>query len=92
MNPFFMQRGMFKIFDYNPGMLRQFRHWLREEPGRTYRVMVAADEAAGDEVIGYSEVVRQKWYEPGKFEQKYYGHHGGLTPQEMEIPLLALEL
>lgn len=32
------------------------------------------------------------WYERGKFEQKYYGHHGGLTPQEMEIPLLALEL
>ena len=32
------------------------------------------------------------WYEAGKFEQKYYGHHGGLTPQEMEIPLLALEL
>jgi hypothetical protein len=32
------------------------------------------------------------WYEKGKFEQKYYGHHGGLTPQEMEIPLLAIEL
>ena len=32
------------------------------------------------------------WYEKGKFEQKYLGHHGGLTPQEMEIPLLALEL
>ena len=32
------------------------------------------------------------WYEQGKFEQKFYGHHGGLTPQEMEIPLLGLEL
>jgi hypothetical protein len=32
------------------------------------------------------------WYEKGKYEQKYYGHHGGLTPQEMEIPLLALEI
>lgn len=32
------------------------------------------------------------WYEKGKFEQNYYGHHGGLTPQEMEIPLLGLEL
>jgi predicted AlkP superfamily pyrophosphatase or phosphodiesterase len=29
------------------------------------------------------------WYEKDRFEQKYYGHHGGLTPQEMEIPLLA---
>ncbi len=32
------------------------------------------------------------WYEKGKFEQFFYGHHGGLTPQEMEIPLLAVEL
>jgi len=32
------------------------------------------------------------WYEKGRFEQNYYGHHGGLTAQEMEIPLLALEL
>jgi len=28
------------------------------------------------------------WYEKDRFEQKFYGHHGGLTPQEMEIPLL----
>jgi len=27
------------------------------------------------------------WYVKDKFEQIYYGHHGGLTPQEMEIPL-----
>lgn len=27
------------------------------------------------------------WYVKDKFEQRYYGHHGGLTPQEMEIPL-----
>ncbi len=31
------------------------------------------------------------WYEKNKFEQKFHGHHGGLTPQEMEIPLLGLE-
>ena len=30
------------------------------------------------------------WYEQGRFEQNYLGHHGGLTPQEMEIPLLVL--
>jgi len=29
------------------------------------------------------------WYVKDKFEQRYYGHHGGLTPQEMEIPLFA---
>lgn len=27
------------------------------------------------------------WYEEGRFEQKFYGHHGGLTPAEMEIPV-----
>jgi predicted AlkP superfamily pyrophosphatase or phosphodiesterase len=32
------------------------------------------------------------WYEKGKFEQKFYGHHGGLTCQEMEIPLITLEI
>ena len=32
------------------------------------------------------------WYEPGRFEQNFYGHHGGLTPQEMETPLLAWEI
>lgn len=30
------------------------------------------------------------WYEKKKFEQKFRGHHGGLTPQEMEIALMAL--
>jgi predicted AlkP superfamily pyrophosphatase or phosphodiesterase len=28
------------------------------------------------------------WYEKGKFEQTYYGSHGGLTPAEMETVLL----
>jgi hypothetical protein len=31
-------------------------------------------------------------YEPGHYEMPYFGHHGGLTPQEMEIPLGLLEL
>ncbi|WP_025745595.1 alkaline phosphatase family protein [Kallotenue papyrolyticum] len=28
------------------------------------------------------------WYEQDRFEQGFYGHHGGLTAAEMEIPLL----
>ncbi|NJC98323.1 MAG: phosphodiesterase [Anaerolineales bacterium] len=32
------------------------------------------------------------WYEKDKFEQGFYGHHGGLTPQEMETVLYSLEI
>jgi type I phosphodiesterase/nucleotide pyrophosphatase len=32
------------------------------------------------------------WYEEGKFAMHFLGHHGGLTPEEMEIPLLLLAL
>lgn len=28
------------------------------------------------------------WYEKKHFQQNYYGAHGGLTPEEMEIPFL----
>lgn len=30
------------------------------------------------------------WYEKDRYEMEFYGHHGGLTPNELEIPLLAL--
>ena len=30
------------------------------------------------------------WWEPGRFEQRFLGQHGGLTPDEMEIPLVGV--
>jgi hypothetical protein len=35
----------------------------------------------------YGEAVY--WHEPGRFVQKLHGQHGGLSPEEMEIPLVA---
>jgi arylsulfatase A-like enzyme len=29
------------------------------------------------------------WWEEGRFEQHFHGQHGGLSPNEMEIPLVA---
>ena len=31
------------------------------------------------------------WYEKDKFDMTFYGHHGGLTPQEMETVLYSIE-
>jgi Type I phosphodiesterase / nucleotide pyrophosphatase len=32
------------------------------------------------------------WREPGRFDMQFRGHHGGLSPEEMLIPLAALPL
>lgn len=32
------------------------------------------------------------WFEKDKYVQRYYGHHGGLTPQEMETILYSYEI
>ena len=47
---------------------------------------------AGDLVILPYRRESVWWYEKDKFEQKFRGHHGGLTKQEMEIPLLMWEM
>jgi hypothetical protein len=47
---------------------------------------------AGDLVILPYRNQSVWWYEKKKYEHKYRGHHGGLTTQEMEIPLLTWEM
>jgi hypothetical protein len=47
---------------------------------------------AGDLVILPYEGESVWWFERDKFEQKFRGHHGGLTKQEMEIPLITWEM
>ena len=55
-------------------------------------VSPAFRQHAGDLVILPYRGESVWWYEKGRFEQPYYGHHGGLTPQEMEIPLVLWEM
>ncbi len=47
---------------------------------------------AGDLVILPYQFESVWWYEKDKFEQRYYGHHGGLTRDEMEIPLIRCDI
>lgn len=49
-------------------------------------------ERVGDLVILSYRHESVWWYEKDKFEQKFYGHHGGLTPQEMETILYSHEV
>jgi predicted AlkP superfamily pyrophosphatase or phosphodiesterase len=49
-------------------------------------------ERAGNLVILPYRYESVWWYEKGKFEQRFYGHHGGLTPQEMETVLYSYEV
>ncbi|RPJ41081.1 MAG: GNAT family N-acetyltransferase [Chloroflexi bacterium] len=57
--------ALINIDESEPYTLSQYQHWLREEPGRMYRTRVAVDDQ--DEVIGYSEVVHETWYAPGRY-------------------------
>jgi hypothetical protein len=47
---------------------------------------------AGDLVILPYRGESVWWFEQDKFEQKFRGHHGGLTKQELEIPLITWEI
>lgn len=45
-------------------------------------------ERAGDLMILPHGNESVWWYEKGRFEQRFLGHHGGLTPEEVQIPFL----
>ncbi len=49
-------------------------------------------ERAGDLVILPYLGKSVWWFEKDKYEQKFRGHHGGLTKPEMEIPLIMWEM
>jgi len=49
-------------------------------------------ERAGNLVILPYRYESVWWYEKNKFEMKFYGHHGGLTPQEIETILYSCEI
>jgi predicted AlkP superfamily pyrophosphatase or phosphodiesterase len=49
-------------------------------------------ERAGNLVILPYRYESVWWYVKDKFEMKFYGHHGGLTPQEMETVLYSYEV
>ncbi len=57
-----------------------------QEPAPVFR------ERVGNVVILPYKNETVWWYEEGKFDMHFQGHHGGLTPEEMEIPLLLLPL
>src|SRR5262249_42164387 len=47
-------------------------------------------ERVGNLVILSHDGQSVYWYQKGRYGQDFYGHHGGLAPGEMDIPLLAL--
>lgn len=49
-------------------------------------------ERAGNLVILPYRYESVWWYVKDKFEMRFYGHHGGLTPQEMETVLYSYEV
>jgi hypothetical protein len=49
-------------------------------------------ERIGDVVVLPTPGETVWWREPGRFDMHFHGHHGGLSPDEMLIPLAALPL
>ena len=87
-----------------PGELGRVRDGLAERLDGRATVLTTDDLIARGAFDKPSERLRERvgdlvvlprvgeavyWYEPGRFDQHLRGQHGGLSPQEMEIPLVA---
>jgi predicted AlkP superfamily pyrophosphatase or phosphodiesterase len=88
-----------------PGLIEEARGFLQEPLQGKVQVVPVAElvEAGyfGDQVsagflsrVGDLVILSELgqsvwWYVRNKFDQRYYGHHGGLTPQELEIPFFS---
>jgi hypothetical protein len=93
MNPFLRQGGHKEIFDYNPGMIRQFREWLQGSgpyagtggPGvpdlRAYRRTRPATLAE------VNRLARRQWarWEDVDPPRRFPGHRDPLVPGEPRI-------
>ena len=66
--------------------------WLMENGYFGPEVSRKLRERVGNLVILPYRYESVWWYEKKVFEQNFYGHHGGMTPQEMEIPFITLEI
>jgi predicted AlkP superfamily pyrophosphatase or phosphodiesterase len=66
--------------------------WLIENGYFGPEVSSRFRERAGNLVILPYRHESVWWYEKGKFEQRFYGHHGGLTPEEIETVLYSYQI
>lgn len=53
---------------------------------------IALEERMGNVVVLPYSGESVWWRDGGRLSMNFFGHHGGLTPEEMEIPFLALPL
>jgi Type I phosphodiesterase / nucleotide pyrophosphatase len=86
-----------------PGELARVREGLAERLDGTATVLTTEELVAAGAFDVPGERLRARvgdlvvlprvgeavyWHEPGRFDQHLHGQHGGLSPAEMEIPLL----
>jgi predicted AlkP superfamily pyrophosphatase or phosphodiesterase len=77
-------QGRAEVYKVADLIAQHFFNASTQQPSQTFL------ERVGNVVILPYRGESVWWHEEGVFEMRFRGHHGGLTPEEMEIPLLAL--